>query len=156
NLAKITSELVEVWARILNRVPTARLMLKNVGLGDEPVQQRFRDLFARHGVAPERLLMFPPTPFADYLATYQRIDLVLDPFPFGGSATTCDALWMGVPVITKPGDTFASRHGLTHLRTIGVTETIARDVDDYVELTVAWANDLPRLAELRACLRARM
>ena len=95
-------------------------------------------------------------PYADYLATYQQVDVALDPFPFSGSATTCEALWMGVPVVTCPGETFASRHSLSHLSNVGLTETIARDLDEYVELAVSLAGDLPRLAALRAGLRERM
>ena len=94
--------------------------------------------------------------YAEYLAAYQQVDIALDPFPFSGSATTCEALWMGVPVITCPGETFASRHSLSHLSNVGLTETIARDLDEYVELAVALAGDLPRLAALRAGLRERM
>jgi predicted O-linked N-acetylglucosamine transferase (SPINDLY family) len=90
------------------------------------------------------------------LAAYREIDLALDPFPFGGGITTCDALWMGVPVVTCPGETFASRHGLTHLSNMGLTETIARDLDEYVDIAAKLANDLPRLASLRAGLRERM
>src|SRR5262249_31553649 len=80
----------------------------------------------------------------------------LDPFPFSGSTVTCDALWMGLPVITCPQATFASRHSLTHLSNIGLTETIARDLDHYVELAVSLAADLPRLAGMRSSLRERM
>ncbi len=97
-----------------------------------------------------------PTSHADYLATYGQVDIALDPFPFTGSTITCEALWMGVPVITCPGETFASRHGLSHLSNVGLTETIARDLDEYVELAVSLAGDLPRLANLRAGLRQRM
>ena len=85
-----------------------------------------------------------------------QVDVALDPFPFSGSATTCEALWMGVPVVTCPGETFASRHSLSHLSNVGLTETIARDLDEYVELAVSLAGDLPRLAVLRAGLRQRM
>ena len=82
--------------------------------------------------------------------------MALDPFPFNGGLTTCEALWMGVPVITCPGETFASRHSLSHLSNVGLTETIAHDLDEYVELAVSLAGDLPRLATLRAGLRERM
>jgi predicted O-linked N-acetylglucosamine transferase (SPINDLY family) len=90
------------------------------------------------------------------LHEYGRIDLALDPFPYSGGLTTCEALWMGVPVITCPGETFASRHSLSHLSSAGVTETIARDLNDYVKLAVTLAHDLPRLATLRGRLRERL
>ena len=78
---------------------------------------------------------------------------MLDPFPFSGSTTTCESLWMGVPVVTYPGETFASRHSLSHLSNVGLTETIARDPDEYVELAISLAGDPARLAALRSGLR---
>jgi predicted O-linked N-acetylglucosamine transferase (SPINDLY family) len=156
NPAKITPEVVAVWAKILRRAPAARLLLKYRGLGDEAVKGRYLDLFVSHGVGPHRLEFLPSSSYTDYLATYHRVDVALDPFPFSGSATTCEALWMGVPVVTCPGESFASRHSLSHLSNVGLTETIARDFDEYVELAVSLANDLPRLAALRAGLRERM
>jgi protein O-GlcNAc transferase len=103
-----------------------------------------------------RLKLLPASSYADYLAAYGQLDIALDPFPFSGSATTCEALWMGVPVITCPGETFASRHTLSHLSQIGLTETIGGNLDEYVELAVSLAGDLPRLAAMRAGLRERM
>ncbi len=112
--------------------------------------------FARHGIDPQRLTFLGYSPHAELLAEYNRVDLALDPFPYSGCLTTCEALWMGVPVVTIPGQTFTSRYSLGHLSNVGFTETIAGDLDDYVELTVALANDLPRLAALRSGLRDRM
>jgi predicted O-linked N-acetylglucosamine transferase (SPINDLY family) len=155
-LAKITPQVVGVWAKVLNRVPQSRLLLKYRGLGDESVRRRYLDLFTARGVDPQRLEFAPPSSRAEYLAAYGRVDIALDPFPFGGGVTTCDALWMGVPVVTYPGETFASRHGLSHLANVGLTETVARDLDQYVELAASLATDLPRLAALRAGLRQRM
>jgi predicted O-linked N-acetylglucosamine transferase (SPINDLY family) len=156
NLAKITPEVVAVWAEILRRAPTARLVLKYRGLGDSTVKRRYLDLFAAHGVETQRLELVPPSSYAEYLAAYHQVDVALDTFPFSGSATTCEALWMGVPVVTCPGETFASRHSLSHLSNVGLTETIAHDLDEYVDLAVSLAGDLPHLAVLRAGLRQRM
>ena len=156
NLAKITPTVVRVWAEILRRLPHARLMLKYRGLGEEAVQRRYRDLLAGYGIEPGRLLLEPPSSYSQYLAAYRQVHVALDPFPFSGSVTTCEALWMGVPVVTCPGETFASRHSLSHLSNVGLTETIARDLDEYVEIAVGLANDLPRLAAIRARLRQQM
>jgi len=156
NLAKITPRVIEVWAKVLDRVPDSRLVLKYQGLGNESVHRRYRGLFTAFGVDPSRVELTPPSAYAEYLSAYGEVDIALDPFPFGGGITTCDALWMGVPVVTCPGETFASRHALSHLTSAGLTETIASTLEEYVELAVSLAGDLPRLASLRAGLRERM
>src|SRR5439155_3990992 len=115
---------------------------------------RMSKLLAGHGIDLGRVELRGRAP--DLLAQYHDIDIALDPFPYTGCTTTAEALWMGVPVITMPGETFAGRHSLSHLSNVGLTETIARDLDEYVELAVALANDLPRLAEIRAGLRQRV
>ncbi len=156
NPAKITPDVVAVWARILRAAPSTRLVMKYRGLGDSTARTRFLDLFADHEVGPQRLDLLPWSSYSDYLATYQQVDVALDPFPFSGSTITCESLWMGVPVITCPGETFASRHSLGHLSNLGLTETIARDANEYVDLAVSLAGDPVRLASLRSGLRERM
>ena len=125
------------------------MALKYTGLGDPAMRQRYIDLFAAHGVSPDRLDISPSSSYADYLAAYYQVDVVLDPFPFR-KRSMCEALWMGVPVVTCPGEGFASRHSLSHLSNIGLTETIARNMNEYVELALSLAADLRRLAHLRA------
>jgi protein O-GlcNAc transferase len=98
----------------------------------------------------------PWTSFSENLATYQRVDVGLDPFPFSGGATTCEALWMGVPVITCPGQTFASRHGMSHLGSVGLTELIGGNLDEYVRLALDLSHDLPRLGTIRSRLREQV
>lgn len=156
NPAKVTPGAIAAWARILGKTPGARLIWKYRGLDDPIVRARFLGVFAAAGVGPDRLDLRPWSTYSDYLATYAEVDVALDTFPFSGSATTCEALWMGVPVVTLPGATFASRHTLSHLTQVSLTETIAANLDEYIELAAALANAPDRLAALRSGLRERM
>jgi predicted O-linked N-acetylglucosamine transferase (SPINDLY family) len=156
NPAKVTSPVVAVWAEILRRVPGSRLVLKFWGWDDRRTQQHFRERFAAHGIGPARLEFLGRALPADMLAHYRQVDLALDPFPYSGGLTTCEALWMGVPVVTCPGETFASRHALSHLSNVGLTETVTPDLSAYVERAVELARDRERLAALRAGLRERV
>jgi predicted O-linked N-acetylglucosamine transferase (SPINDLY family) len=156
NPAKIGPKVVGVWGEILRRLPQARLVLKYRGMDDDATRRRLQELFAAEGIAFSRLELLSWSEYAESFSAYLPIDLALDPFPFAGSMTTCDALWMGVPVITCPGETFASRHGLGHLTRVGLEELIAVDLADYVQRVVALACDLPRLERLRGGLRDRV
>ena len=138
-----------LWGDILRRVPGARLVLKYHWLDDAGLRRRLTGLFAAEGIPAQRLELLGSTTHVEQLQQYQRIDLALDPFPYAGGLTTCEACWMGVPVLTCPGETFASRHSFSHLSNIGLTETIAGDRDDYVARAVRLANDLLLLADLR-------
>jgi protein O-GlcNAc transferase len=156
NPAKITPPVVAAWAQILRRLPDARLLLKYRGLDSRASSERLRRLFAAEAISADRVELLGWSPHADLLSLYNQVDLALDTFPYSGGLTTCEALWMGVPVVTWPGMTFAGRHALSHLSTVGLTETIADSRDHYVELAVRVAKDLPHLAALRSGLRARM
>jgi len=156
NVAKLAPGVVATWSEILRRLPTARLLLKFRGLDQPHVQARLRERFAAAGVAPARVTLEGAAPHVELLASYQRVDVALDTWPYSGGLTTCEALWMGVPVITLPGSTFAGRHALSHLSNVGLRGTIARQRDEYIALAVGWAEDRPRLARTRAELRATM
>ncbi len=153
---KISREIVDVWAKILKRVSGSRLLFKYRGMNEAVVAEPLRSEFASRGVEPNRIEFLGWSAHAELLAEYQRVDLALDSFPYNGGLTTCEALWMGVPVITCPGETFASRHGLSHVSNVGLTETIAHNLDDYADVAVSLATDLPRLAAIRSGLRARL
>ena len=116
-----------------------------------------RALFAGQGADSARVDFVALLPRPEYLRHYtEQIDVGLDPFPYGGHTTTCDALYMGVPVVTLPGELPVSRVALSLLTTLGLGELAARDEDDYVRIAAELAGDLPRLAVLRASLRERM
>jgi predicted O-linked N-acetylglucosamine transferase (SPINDLY family) len=125
-------------------------------MSETSVSNRFAEAFASFGIDPRRITCSAWSPHPAHLQEYNRVDVALDPFPYSGGLTTCEALWMGVPVITCPGETFASRHSLSHLTTVGLTQTIAQTFDEYVNLAVALAADQSELAGLRATLRDRM
>ncbi|MHB8428348.1 MAG: O-linked N-acetylglucosamine transferase, SPINDLY family protein [Acidiferrobacterales bacterium] len=157
NLAKINPQVVAVWAKILLSVPGSRLTLKSVNLGEDSVQQSIRDAFGHRGIAPSRLdLLGPDVSAKAHLGRYGGIDIGLDPFPYNGATTTCEALWMGVPVVTLAGATHAGRVGVSQLSNLDLTELIAGTPEEYVETAVRLAGDPERLASLRAQLRPRL
>lgn len=152
NFAKVGNGVLEVWARLLQAVPGARLLL-HAAPGSH--RERVRALIEASDLPPEALTFVDRQPFADYLETYRRIDVALDPFPFTGGTTTCDALWMGVPVVSLTGATAVSRGGSTLLSNAGVPELVADSEDRYVELAAGLMRDRERLAASRAERRER-
>ena len=115
-----------------------------------------RGAFAAHGIGPERIELRGGSGHRAFMRQYNDIDIVLDPFPYSGGLTTCEALWMGVPTVAMPGEIFASRHSMIHLSNAGLADWVTADLASYVELAVAKASDLPALAALRSGLRARV
>jgi protein O-GlcNAc transferase len=156
NLAKMTPQVIATWCTILHRVHDARLVLKTHQFSDPPTAQRILAAFAAHGIATSRIDLRGPSGHRAFLAEYNQIDIVLDPFPYSGGLTTCEALWMGVPTVTLPGETFASRHSMSHLSNAGVGDWVAPDLAAYIELAVAKASDVDALAAFRAGLRAQV
>ena len=157
NAAKVTPEVVRVWSAILVRVPSARLILKSRAFGDPPTRARYLQRFAGNGVDPGRVDLLPPMDAIDHhLRAYDRIDIGLDPFPYNGTTTTCEALWMGVPVITLAGRHHVARVGASLLSQCGLAEFIAKDEAGYIEAAVALAGDTGRLAALRRGMMDRM
>ncbi len=156
NIAKITARVIATWCEILQALPDSRLVLKTHQMGDAPTADRFRESFRAYGVDPHRVETRGSSPHRTFLANYNDIDLVLDPFPYSGGLTTCEALWMGVPTVTLPGEIFASRHSASHLSNAGFSQWVARDLADYREIALYWAHDPGRLAGLRETMRAKV
>jgi predicted O-linked N-acetylglucosamine transferase (SPINDLY family) len=156
NYAKITAELVSTWCNILHAVPDARLLLKCHQFQESALAAKTVARFAAHGIAPERIEVRGMSAHRELLAQYADVDIVLDTHPYSGGVTTCEALWMGVPVLTLPGETFASRHSTSHLSNAGLADWVAADRADYVRSAIARAGDPATLATLRAGLRRRM
>ncbi len=155
--AKISPRCIELWVQILNAVPNAKLLLKFIGFGETDTSKLFRAHFITAGLNnPDQLYFENQAPHRDLMNKYNEVDIALDPFPYTGSTTTLEALWMGVPVITLPGDIFPARHSLTYLKNIGLDELVASDAQDYVQKVVALAHDRARIAEYRRTLRQQM
>ena len=157
NPLKFTPAVIEQWSHILKRVPNSRLVLKYQGLDSAFMSALLREQFGAHGIATQRLdILGKDVSQLDHMNRYNQIDIGLDPFPYNGTTTTCDALWMGVPVITLAGRSHVGRVGVSQLTNIGLPELIGHNEDDYVDIAVALANALPRLAALRSGLRERL
>lgn len=156
--AKYSDDCLSAWADLLLRVPGSRLLLKSlVGNGDEEGRGELIEWFVARGIAAERIeLMARIESRSEHLGTYSRIDIGLDTFPYNGTTTTCEALWMGVPVVTLAGNRHASRVGASILDAIGLKEFVADSVDDYIALAAALAADPAKRQELRATMRQRV
>lgn len=156
-LAKLSAPCLAAWAAILIRLPSARLIVKGHGFADAIARRRFQSAFSEYGVSPDQLELRPWTDtFADHLAGFAACDIMLDSFPYNGVTTTCEALAMGIPVVTLAGDRIAGRYGATLLSAVGLTQDIARDTSDYVERAVTLAGDIDRLRHLRVDLPKRL
>jgi protein O-GlcNAc transferase len=153
NFAKVTDVTLDFWARLLRRVPEARLL---VYARTEGHRDRVRRALRAAGVDESRAAYVGRQPLAEYLATYRQIDVALDPHPYCGGTTTCDALWMGVPVVSLAGRTAVSRAGATLLAHVGLGHLVARTPEQYVELAAALIRDAAGLAALRRELRERI
>lgn len=157
NLSKVPSDVVRVWSEILKRVPNSRLVLKSRALGDPPTRARYAQMFAACGVEPGRVdLLARIEAVEGHLRAYDRIDIGLDPFPYNGTTTTCEALWMGVPVVTWLGAHHVARVGGSLLSHCGLGELVAADEVGYIDTAVALACDLPRVTALRQTMRERL
>ena len=153
NFAKVTDPTLELWMQLLERVPEARLLLF-ARSGQH--RERVLGFMSRAGIEEPRVAFVGRQPFVDYLQTWREIDVALDPIPFGGGTTNCDALWMGVPVVTLAGRTAVSRGGASILSNIGLGELVSRRENRYLALAAGLVRDTRRLAALRHELRNRL
>ena len=157
NLPKINPQVIEAWAEILARAPASRLLLKSHALVDVETRARVHQAFSGRGIDPARveLVGWVRNP-ADHLALYNQVDLGLDPFPYNGTTTTCEAMWMGVPVLTLAGTRHAARVGASLLAQVELPDFVVPTLDEYVARAVGYATNPRALAEVRSGLRARM
>ena len=153
NLRKVPAPCMDLWIRLIASTPHSRmLMLSHEGAYANDIRQRF----ARAGVDPARVEFVGYQPRADYFRTFSRIDICLDPFPYNGGVTTCNSLWMGVPVVTLAGRTSVGRAGSSILNNVGLPELVAFSPEQYIEIALDLAGDMNRLSDLRLNLRPMM
>ena len=157
NPPKLSDPTIAAWSRLLEAVPDSRLLLKGRPFADARARALLETRFAAHGIGPERLMLkawIDTT--GGHLGAYAQVDIALDPFPYNGTTTTCEALLMGVPVVTLMGDRHAGRVGTSLLTRVGLEQMIAPDEAAYVEIAARLAADPARLADLRQALRPRL
>ena len=154
-LAKLSDDVLALWLEVLAAVPGSRLLLRT-GEG-RAAEERIHAALAGRGLSPERVILRGRTSTRlEYLKLYWDVDLALDPFPYNGVTTTCDALWMGVPVLTLAGSMSLSRCGVRFLSNVGLSELITSSPEEYLRVATELAKDLDRLGSLRRGLRERM
>jgi protein O-GlcNAc transferase len=156
NAAKLNPQVLSCWAEILKALPSSKLYLKSSHFSQPEVVATLTERFEMLGIGMERLIFEAADGFERYLAAYRRVDIALDPFPFTGGATTADALWMGVPVLSLKGQRFISHQGETILNSVGLNDWIASGHDEYIALALAKAGNLEALSDLRHSLRERL
>ncbi len=154
SMLKLTPQLVALWSRLLLSLPQSRLILATIGPGE--ARERIAAEFARHGVPAAALSFRAPLPREQFWGLYREIDIALDSYPCNGGATTCEAMWSGVPLVSLAGDLFQSRAGLSLLSAVGLPELVAHSEAEFIETARALALDSERLARLRRGMRERM
>jgi predicted O-linked N-acetylglucosamine transferase (SPINDLY family) len=155
SLFKFNAKVFDLWSDVLRALPNSRLLMFRNTLTNT-ARANIRQQFAQRGVSGDRLDLRQGPYGPGYLGVYNEIDVSLDTLPCTGGVTTCESLWMGVPVISLCGIRPVARNSAAHLTHVGLADWVVHTPEQYVALAAHWANSLPRLAELRAGLRDRM
>ncbi|MXP52293.1 FkbM family methyltransferase [Pantoea sp. Seng] len=153
NASKINEPLLGLWAHLMHQVPDSRLFLKSFNFKNESLAESILGTMETLGIARDRIILEGASPHRELLASYNKIDIALDPWPYSGGLTTCEAMAMGVPVVTLPGPTFAGRHSASHLVHAGMAELVAEDAQNYVDIAVGLTKDINSLSVIRQHLR---
>ncbi len=156
NLRKLNDRVLALWGKVMQALPSARLLIMNKQLELASTRQAFLQRIAAAGIAVNRVTIEGECDYRNYIEAYSDVDMVLDTLPFTGCTTTCEALWMGVPTLTLCGDRLVGRQGVSLLRCVGLEDWIALDAQDFVAKAVKHAHDLEHLAALRTTLRHKM
>jgi predicted O-linked N-acetylglucosamine transferase (SPINDLY family) len=155
-ISKVTDEVIAVWSELLHGVAGSRMVMRTKALKDIETRRRIHAAFASHGIDAARIDLLPPGSQLEMLQSYSLMDLALDPFPTAGGTTTCESILMGVPVISLAGDRFGGRISASYLTSVKLNGLVAKDTKGYIDLARRAVKDVPRLARVRAGLRARL
>jgi protein O-GlcNAc transferase len=154
---KLSDHVLGLWSRILASVAGSRMIIKASGMEEESVRESLRERMVRMGIDPSRVEVVGRTQRpVDHMLRYHEVDLALDTFPYHGTTTTCEAMFMGVPVLTLAGQTHAARVGVSLLTNVGLPELVCHSDEEYVQKAVMYGTQRDRLAALRTGLRERL
>ena len=156
NIYKVNDLVIEIWVEILKQLPEARLLLKAHNLNNAEIIETYQQKFNRRGIGADQLHLMNTIDVGEHQNLYNHVDIALDPFPYNGTTTTCDALWMGVPVLVLAGDRHAGRVGVSILTQVGLTDWIAEDEEDYINKAVQFAEDDALLRYLKLTMRRKL
>jgi predicted O-linked N-acetylglucosamine transferase (SPINDLY family)/glycosyltransferase involved in cell wall biosynthesis len=156
NMAKVGDDVLDLWAEVMAKIPSARLRWQCRSFRDGQVAAELRQKLIQRGIDADRITLLGATLRDAYLAAHAEVDLMLDTFPFTGGTTTCEALWMGVPTLTLAGNSLISRQGASLMSAAGLADWVAATQEEYVNKALLLTHDLERLANLRAGLRAQV
>jgi predicted O-linked N-acetylglucosamine transferase (SPINDLY family) len=154
NINKIGDECVALWSKLLQNLPTSKLVIATIAEGE--LRQRLTAQFIERGVESSRIVFCGKLPSHEFHRALQEIDISLDPLPINGATTTCESLWLGVPVLTLVGERFLQRAGLSVLSAAQLTEFAATSEEEFIAIAKRFAADLPGLAAIRAGLREHL
>ena len=156
NRAKINDEIISLWSELMRRTPGSHLILKSSISSDKDSRRQLMNQFIQNGIDESRIEILTYLPFNEHLEQYHRVDIALDTYPYNGTTTTCEALWMGVPVITQSGNIHAARVGASILGHVGLNEWIVSSTEDYFARVMPLISDIDGLATLRKTLRQKL
>ena len=153
NLSKINNEVISLWSRILKAIPKSKIFLKTMQLSDPYVKEKIINNFKKNNINSNSLILEESSPRNELLATYNKVDIALDPFPYSGGTTSFEATWMSTPVLTKKGNTFVSRTTGSINHNCGMSDWIANDENEYVKKAIKFSTNLEQLSEIKKSLR---
>ena len=156
NLSKINNEVISLWSRILTAIPKSKIFLKTKKLENSYLKETIINNFKKNNINSNSIILEGNSPRNELLASYNKVDIALDPFPYSGGTTSFEATWMSTPVLTKKGFKFISRSTESINHNVNMTDWIAKDDNEYVEKAIKFSKNIEKLSEIKKNLRQRI